>query len=447
MNKEVKIKKTKRKLSIQKIFNLTSFTFILACCIFYGSRFIKLYIENNKTDEKEMFADIIKEANTKNENFKNINGSYYFSGNDAKNYLNYSNLTWRIVRINNDNSITLVLDNSITSLAAGKSKNFESSYLNSWLNKKNDDKTGVLENNLNNLKTYLTYTNTCNDTIDDTKNITCKKNTKDIYITVPSINDYVNTGGSSSFMNNSEYFYLINFNSKNKIWYVDNKGKVSVSDGSDIIGIKPIITLKNTTSLLSGDGNKDTPFVIENESNLFGSYVKLDNDIWRIYNADEDNIKLSLNSYLKINNKEITYKYSNNGYYHNDTKSGSLAYYLKNTYLPSLSYKNIVNEVNFSNGIYNSSNNYDYTKTLETTVPTKVATLSIGDIILNPTLKSYYMSTGTDKNSNLVYVMQNDFKLYTKASTSNLKIVPVISIKKELLTKGNGTLESPYEVE
>lgn len=447
MNKEVKVKKTKRKLSVQKIFNLTSFVFILTCCIFYGGRFIKLYLENNKTDEKEMFADIIKESNKKNDNFKNINGSYYFSGNNAKNYLNYSNLIWRIIRINNDNSITLVLDNSITSLAAGNSKSFETSHLNSWLNKKNEDKTGILERNLNNLDTYFTYTNTCNDIIDDTKKITCKKNTKDIYITVPSINDYVNTGGNSSFMNNKEYFYLINFNSKNKIWYVDNKGKINTSDGTDIIGVKPVITLKNTTTLLSGDGTKDNPFVIENESNLFGSYVKLDNNIWRIYNVNEENIKLSLNSYLKINNKETTYKYSNNGYYHNDTKYGSLAYYLKNTYLSSLSYKNIINEVNFSNGIYNSDNNYDYKKTLETTVPTKVGVLSIGDIILNPTLENYYMSTGNDKNSNLVYVMQNDFKLYTKVSTSNLKIVPVISIKKELLTKGNGTLESPYEVE
>ena len=31
--------------------------------------------------------------------------------------------------------------------------------------------------------------------------------------------------------------------------------------------------------------------------------------------------------------EEITYKYSNNGYYHNDTINGSLAYYLRNTYL------------------------------------------------------------------------------------------------------------------
>ena len=45
MKKEVNNVRRKRKLNFQKIFNLVSATFILACCIFYGTRFIKLYIE------------------------------------------------------------------------------------------------------------------------------------------------------------------------------------------------------------------------------------------------------------------------------------------------------------------------------------------------------------------------------------------------------------------
>ena len=123
LNKEVKEnkpkRKKKRKISIQKIFNLVSFMFILACCIFYGSRFIKLYLANNKTEEVKVLADNIKDNNSNNESFKNINGDYYFEGTDINNYLTYSNLTWRIIRVNDDDSVTITLDNSITSLAAG----------------------------------------------------------------------------------------------------------------------------------------------------------------------------------------------------------------------------------------------------------------------------------------------------------------------------------------
>ena len=69
--------RSKRKLSMQKIFNLISFMFLLACVIFYGGRFIKLYIENNKVEETNSMAKDIKESNNENENFKNINGEYF----------------------------------------------------------------------------------------------------------------------------------------------------------------------------------------------------------------------------------------------------------------------------------------------------------------------------------------------------------------------------------
>lgn len=442
--KEVKRKK-RRKLSFQKIFNLISAVFILSCIIFYGTRFIKLYRENNKVEEIETLAKSIKNDNTENDKLKNINGDFYFNGKDNNNYLKYSNIIWRIIRINKDNSITLVLDNSITSLAKGKNEYLKSN-IHYWLNNKNEDYTGILENNLNSPSKYLTYTKTCNNKVTDTKNISCTTTTEDIYITVPSITDYINTGTSDSFMNNEENFYLINEEEENKSWYVTDDGRISTASKDDILGIKPVITIKSTTKKIDGNGTIESPYTIEEEASLFASYVKLDNDLWRVYEVTDDDIKLSLDGYLTLDNEEVKYKYSTNNYYHNDTVNGCLAYYLKNNYLPKLSYKDIINEVKYSNGIYNNTDNYDYKKTLNTKVDTKVAILSIGDPILNPTNTNYYLSSGVSKDSNLIYVMQNDFRLYTKVSTTSLNIVPTISIKKDILKNGNGTKESPWEV-
>ena len=449
-NIEVKESKTKKKkkikISAQKIFNLVSFTFILACCIFYGGRFITLYLENHKTEDSKTLTDIIIENNSDNGNFKNINGDYYFEGKEQNNYIRYSNLNWRIIRVNNNNTITAVLDNSITALAVGSETNFKDSYFNLWLNNNDKEYTGILENNLNNSSEYLTYTYTCNDKINDTKTISCKDTVKDYFITIPSLNDYVNTGSSNSFMNNEENYYLINSNIENKLWYVDSEGKVNTSDGNDILGVKPVITFKNNISLIEGNGTKETPYIIEETNGLFGSYVKLGEDIWRIYDIDGDNIKLSLETYAEINDSDIKYKYSNTGYYHNDTKDGSLAYYLKNTYLPSLSYSDLINEVKYSNGLYSNTTNYDYREVLKTEIDTKVATLSIGNIFLNPTNTNYYTSTGISKDDNLMYIMKNDFKLYTEVATTNLRVIPVISIDKNRLTNGDGTKNNPLEV-
>lgn len=434
-----------KKLSLQKIFNIISFTFILACCVFYGGRFIKLYLENNKTEQIKVLADTIKENNK--DNLKNIKGEYYFFREDINNYIKYSNINWRIIKINQDNTITITTDNSLTSLAAGEKQNYNNSHLNSWLNNQNKDYTGILENALDNKNKYLTYTNTCINNIDDTKNIECTEKTDETYITIPSLYDYINTGSNKGFMNNDEYYYLINSNSENKLWYVNNEGKIGTSDGTDIIGIKPVITIKNTVTSTGGDGSINNPYTFEQEQNLLGSYVKLGNDTWRIYNIEKDNIKLSLNNFLTINNEEIKYKYSNNGYYHNDTKKDTLAYYLNKEYLNTLSYKDIINEIEYSNGMYNNTNNYDYTKTLETKVKTKVSLLSIGDIILNTDKTNHFTSTGLSKESNLVYTVQDKLRLYGKISTNKLNIMPTISIKKELLTKGTGTFDNPLEVE
>lgn len=440
--------RSKRKISVQKIFNLVSLMFLLACVIFYGGRFIKLYIENNKVEETNSMAKNIKENNKDNKNFKIVNGEYYFSGTNINNYVSYSNLLWRIIKINNDNTITMISDSSITSLAKGENKEYNSSYISKWLNKKdNEEYTGMLENNLNNMSKYLTFTKTCKDIIEDTKSISCKDLTEDTYITIPSLNDYVNTGGNDSFMNNGEYFYLINNNKENKSWYIDNEGKLGKSNGADIIGIKPVITIKATIETTGGDGTKDNPYTFEGENSLFGSYVKLGNDIWRIYEINDKEVKLSLNNYLIINNDEQKYNYSSNGYQYNDTKNKTLAYYLNNTYLNKLSYKDLIKETKFANGLYSNTTNFDYTKVLKETIDTKMSLLSLGDPILNNKLTNYFMSTGIDKNSNNMYVFQNDFKLYTKSSSTSLKIVPVISIDKDKLTKGTGTIDSPLEVE
>ena len=256
----------KKKLSVQKIFNLVSFIFIMSCILFYGTRFIKLYKQNNTVNKITFIGDTIK----KNNKLKLVNGDYYFYGKDVNNYVSYSNLLWRIIKVTDENTVTLVLDNSITSLAKGTNKTFEETNINKWLNTSGKDNTGILEKALNNVQKYLTETNTCTDNITDAKKITCQKTTTDTYITIPSLNDYVNTGSTESFLNNEEYYYLINNEKENTSWCVDKDGKISTSDGTDILGIKPIITIKNNIQVTGGNGNKENPYIFEESTGLTG---------------------------------------------------------------------------------------------------------------------------------------------------------------------------------
>ena len=199
-------RKNKRKLNKQKIFSFISFIFIMVCIFWYGGRAIYFYLDSKKTLKKEnaTLARNIITTNINSNNFKKINSSYYFQKNANNNYLLYSNILWRIIKITKDNNIVLIADDSITNLAYGKNKKYNNSYLIKWMNIDDDKYTGILENNLNNTKSYLTKTETCIDNINNIKKITCKKTNKNNYLSLLSVTDYINTGAENSFINNEK---------------------------------------------------------------------------------------------------------------------------------------------------------------------------------------------------------------------------------------------------
>ena len=438
-----------KKLSFEKIFCFLSILFILICCLIFGGRFIKLYLENRKieTEEKNTLAKVLKDNNSDNDDFKSVNGQNYFTNNTDTNYLLYSNILWRIIKINADNSVTAISNNSLSSLAFGKKLNYEKSHIYKWLNKTDNAYSGILEKNLNNKENYLQKTVTCNDKLDKLENTPCKDTNTDNYITLLPVVDYLNIGSKDSYLANDEYFYLENSNSDNKVWYVDEDGNASLSTGLDIIGVRPVITIKANIEYIDGLGTKEKPYKIEKENALFGSYVKIDNTTWRIYEVNDNDVRIMLNDYLKENNEKLTYKYSNISSYHDDYKYGSVAYYLNHVFLNTLSCKNKIKEVSWYNGYYNSDTDYDYEYALKDTINSKVALMSIGNIFLNPELTNYHTMTGNKIKGSMIYTIQDNKKIYQKQITANINVVPTISIDKDLLKKGKGTLESPYEME
>ena len=420
----------------------------MVCCLWYGGRFIYYYLESNKSNETSVSSlsmDVLAN-NSKSDNFKKIKDDYYFVGDVSNNYVRYSNILWRIFKIDKDNRIYLISDDILATIAYGENvSDYDKSYVSKWLNKGNDDNSGILEYNINNISDYLDKYKVCIDKIDDNSDVKCNKEYSDNYIGLLSILDYMNTGGSDSFINNGYDSYLSNSTSDNEVWYITSNGKIDKSDGTDIYGVKPVISLKNNIKFANGDGSLDNPYVIDSDKSLFGGYVNLDGDIWRIYDVDGNVVKLMLNDTLKINDEKLSYVYSNDSYYHNDTVYGSLAYYLNHTYLNSLTYKDKIVSNNYSNGYYDSS--YDYSGILKSTVDTKVSIMSIGDIMLYNKNDSVWTNTGTVKNKNMVYVIADDGSLSGKSVSSKGYVIPCISINKDILTKGNGTKDNPYEME
>ena len=437
-------KKVKVKFDLQKVFNYSSFFFILGCIIIYGGTFIKLYLENEKELENLEKTTVLSEqiVNNNYESLKKINKNYYFSGEVNNNYISYSNLIWRIIKITEDNSMVLVSDDAVGTLAYGDiSTLYDSSNLTLWLN--DESKFSKI---LNKKEEYLNLTNTCIDKISDIKNITCDSVNSDLYVGLLSLEDYLNTGGNTSFINNSNYSYLANKNNEDNIWYINSDGSLNYSNGSDILGIKATITLKSNINIVSGNGTKEEPYIIEKENSLIGSYVKLDNDLWRIYDNNDNIIKLVLDSNIKVDDENLVYNYSNKSYYHNDYLKDSLAYYLNKTYYNSLNYKDLIVENTYTNGLYGIKNKFNYKDIDSKNIETKVSIPSIDDIVFNNKLDSYFTNTGKQENEEAIYV-RNNGSASAKLITSSANIVPCISINKDKLTLGTGDLTDPFRTE
>ena len=445
-NRAHKRKDKKTRINKQKLFSFGSFIFVLICIFWYGGRAIYYYLDSKKTLEKEANTLATRIISNNNGTIKKINSDYYFYKETNNNYLIYSNIVWRIVKITKDNNIVLITDDTITNLAFGKNKKYNNSYLTKWLNKDNDKYTGIMENNLNSIKKYLIKTSTCTDNITNIKKTTCNKINKKNYLSIPSITDYINTGAEKSFINNGHYTYLAN-NKNKKIWYIDTDGKLNTSNGEDIYGTKITITLKSKVPVIDGDGTIDKPYTIEKQSNYFATYVKLGEDIWRVYEDNNEHLKLVLNDYIKINDEELKHIYSNDNYYHNDTVYGSLAYYLNNTYFYKLPYYDLIIENSYNNSYYGTDNNFDYSSVLNTSIKTRVGLLSIGDPIINNRLDKYFILAGPNKEDIDIYIASNESTLETTTAQDEALVVPTITINKNSLTAGKGTNNDPYRTE
>lgn len=429
-------KKSKRKLKkgiIQKIFCIISALFILGCFIFYGSRLVKYYkIYNPKDDTSKTNAladEILKESSvvTSGEGLYRVSGSYIYKGQNVNNYLKFANLTWRILKIGNDGTIELILDDSINVISFDKeSTDYLESDIKKYLNK-------VFIKNIN--TDLLTKTSVCLDKVEDINNITCNDTNVDDYIKLIDISTFLNSKVDDTTFISDEYTPNIwtNNTSNNKVWSI-NGLSLSQTAPDEAYFVKPVITLNKTNKLLSGKGTKDKPYEIEKKSGIqIGDYVQLGDDNYIIYEMDKDIVKLQATSVDKLG----LYGYSDSSVKFDINDNSSIANYLNNEYYNSLSYKDKLEKTTWYTGRYNGKYNDIY----KDSVDSYIGMLNVSDIKFG-NLYGYYLLTPVSNNK--VYIYEEELE----ASKTNITryIRPTIAIKKNILKSGKGLEDNPYKV-
>lgn len=435
--KQKEKKETNKKLFwSQVVFCVLSAIFILTCFIYYGSRMIKYYkIYNPKTENGET-AVLLGNSITTNssivtsgEGLYRVSGAYIYKGSNVNNYILFNNNLWRITKINTDGSLEIVTDNYVNAMKWNNEiKDYKDSDVRKYLNE-------VFLKTLN--KEFLTNVSYCEDKVNDIASITCDSNNTEDYVRLLGINEFLNSvvDGKTFITSAEEYIWLYN-NGDEMVWHT-NGTNVSTSEAASGNLVKALVHIKNSAVLKSGTGTKEDPYVIEDNKKVLnvGSYVKLGEDSWVIYEKNDKVLKLALTTTLTN-----TYRFATDKNEFNVDSPNSLAGYLNNTYYNSLSYKDLLLDTQWYVGSYNNS----YADVYTNKVTSKVGLLSVADLKYDNDISNFYfLSTPGDT----YYVYISGEVLRESKITFSRYIRPTISINENKIISGSGTIADPYVLE
>ena len=436
-------KKEKKKFKIwEKIFIIFNIIFIISCIGFYSYRLVHFYKKEHAILADNKLAVFLTNHTVfkgdglyQDQEDKNY---YYYKGKVNNNYVWYSGRLWRIVNIDKKH-IKLITEEIQTSLVWGYKQKYNNSYIKDWLNKTDN---GSFLKSLDNYDKVLEKSSYCIDEISE-DNITCNEK-EDMTIGLLSVSEYLLAGGKDSYLNNNSYWWTINSSKDNKAWYVFPEGGINnESFNKDVYysyGVRPTITISNSSIKYSGDGTKDNPYVISNDNAInlsiksVGSYVNYENYAWRIQGQYDGYTKLIMDEVLYIEDQKFTSSYSNT------------INYLNNTFLNTLNKENLMS-CTFNNGAFGKSSNYNYKNALSKNVKHYVGIPSIGELFITD-FNNYWLFNSFDNSSLLQYTVNSNGGFFADQIDNSNYVRPIICVNNSLLiNSGNGMKTNPYILE
>lgn len=391
---------------------------------------------------------------------REIGANHVYKGSIDNNYVLFSGMLFRIVKVNENHQVMLISANNISNLAY---TTYDLSYLDSnvynWLNE-------YFYNFISDTsKNYIVNSTWCYDTqgtIYDSNNCNSHLEAK---VGLLTLNDYLATfEGKYSYLLNSTEFMLLNWQDGSHVWATSLEDLASVSPNTNemLTGIRPVIVLRDDICITSGSGTYENPYKLQDytygretdllSSRLIGEYVYYSGYAFRISNILSDG-KVELTQSTLLQNQttgnmlQITYN-ENMNTKPNVEEEGNFYYQLNNEII------NHVSEEKLSKNTYeipkiDPSKQY---KQLEKDKITAYFSVPASYELFSGTSKEqgsplYYLS---DYGDNVVTFVNGSnglgFQL-NKTTYASRAIKLKLTLKEGLkILSGKGTVNNPYYV-
>lgn len=290
---------------------------------------------------------------------RNTDETNYYRGSELDNYVQFSGMLWRIVNVNPDNSVKIVLANVSSNVIYGTQEKFVDTNVYHWLK-------DYFYPHLSKSEKYIVQNATwcSNSTIYSIEDLSqeCNNETFTGPIGLLNVKDLVLSRGvgNGSYLVGKQYYWLLDrINSENvNITYSSAIDGFMTWNGRAYSAVRPVINLNTDIYIMSGSGTIDKPYKLndynyakENEKikdRYDGEYFSYSGYLFRKIETDRDgNVKMIMANNMKnpetLEQYTLGYDKSVTEWRFDPTVVGNVGHTLNEELILHLSDKNIVN--------------------------------------------------------------------------------------------------------
>lgn len=412
-----------------------------------GTYKVKYTVKDSLENEtvKERTVKVIQKLSETVKEDTNNSGVYTGRGNN--NYIMFSGMLFRVVKVNDDETVRIVSDNPLAYVDYNSA--------DEWLNKYFYDH--IAEKS----KKYIAKGKFCSDqTTSGSKKC---NNYKEANVGLISVDEFNNSfADGDSYLLSSSIIWLGNASSKSNAWTTKdsfNEGYFKDYSKKDSNGINPVINLIKGTEVKSGDGSLENPYRIGDYESVrkstkvnkltVGEYISYGGYTWRFIEKNSDgSSKIVMTTGLIKNQLPITrtYEKKQNRVY-NPKEAGNIGYIINQGLGDYISTKDFVNQT-IKVPIYSDKATYSGKKT-EKEYKVRLAAPDMHELFSGREDGNSYWLRNSSKNADRIYVVSDTGSVYNTVyyDKKDFGIKLVAHLKKSAtVADGSGTVQDPYTI-
>lgn len=240
----------------------------------------------------EFYNKLIKEAVTEGDGLYQDTNGYVFRGDNPNNYISLDNMLWRIISIDENNTMELVSTDLVDIIQwddrYNSQQETQKGYNDFMKSRFRETFESILENNKTrdheeiiiptSIKNILIPVNNCFDKYPDNQtDFTNCTNKNELNISAISVGEFIKasldadckTPKNKECQNynylaiREEAFTITGVSSNNfGVYHIGRNGAIGITDASDTMGFFPVIRIPESIMYVSGEGTKDNPYII-----------------------------------------------------------------------------------------------------------------------------------------------------------------------------------------